>query len=318
MHADGPTRPAALPWPRRLPRRARRWRPRSRCRAAGRAPARRHAARIESAYRRARTARRRPWVRRTCGRPASADRRRVRRHSAAACRPTGRRPYAAGCRVRASMRAISRIGCTVPTSLFACITETSAVSGRSASASCVERDPTEPVDGQHRQRPSLIAQVKRRRHDGRMLDGADHQVALRRAERTRHAQQRQVVGLGRAAGEDDLLRPARRSVRPPDAVPRRRPAQRVGRKGARWTDCRTHRAATAASHRALPAPPGWWRCSRGRWDHSCLKPCWPRGFRSCARPRPHRTAGSAPATSHIAAASPNRSAVMPASSAPTA
>jgi hypothetical protein len=68
-------------------------------------------------------------------------------------------------------------------------------------------DATEPVDGQHSQRPTLIAQVERRCHDRGMFDRADHQVALVRLQCARHTQQRQVVGLGRAARERDLLGP---------------------------------------------------------------------------------------------------------------
>ena len=83
-------------------------------------------------YRRAPTAPRRPGARRTCARTSTGGRRRARRRPPGSCRPPGRRrcgrarharePLAPG-RVRAE---------SVPTSLLASITDTSAVSSRSA------------------------------------------------------------------------------------------------------------------------------------------------------------------------------------------
>lgn len=68
----------------------------------------------------------------------------------------------------------------------------------------IRRDHAKLVDRENCQRPSLIAQMKRRGHDRRMFDRADHQVALLDTQCTRYAQQRKVVGLGGAASQEDL------------------------------------------------------------------------------------------------------------------
>ena len=121
-------RQAAAPPP--SPRRRRR----SRCPSGARTPARRRGSAARPACAAARTARRRPWVRRACGRRCSAPGRRAARRRGRASRPPARRRCGTGCPRAPASAASSAIGCTVPTSLFASWMLTSVVSSRSAAA----------------------------------------------------------------------------------------------------------------------------------------------------------------------------------------
>ena len=110
-------------------------------------------------------------------------------------------------RVRERARAPA-IGWIVPISLLACITDTSAVSSRQArlerrpGGRCRSRRPAGASCVQPR-RASALSVFEHRL----VLDGAGDQVpAARRLERLGGAAQREVVGLGAAAGEHDLGR----------------------------------------------------------------------------------------------------------------
>ena len=150
-------RPAARPSRRGARRRSRsRWRARPRrrrraCPSARRAPDRRRAAAGCTRRRGAAAARRRRPGRRACGRSWSARRRRT------AAKSTGSAPTACTASVwngtpnSCAIAASSAIGCTVPTSLLAHITLTTAAasgSAASASRSVVGRDPAVLVDRQ--------------------------------------------------------------------------------------------------------------------------------------------------------------------------
>jgi len=65
------------------------------------------------------------------------------------------------------------------------------------------RDAARRIDADDRDVPTEFAQMQRRLHHGRMLDGTDYDVSFVR-QRAGDAEQGQVVGLGRAAGEDDF------------------------------------------------------------------------------------------------------------------
>ena len=95
----------------------------------------------------------------------------------------------------------------MPISLLACITETSAVSSVSASRSALGRDDAGRVDRQQRGRPAAAGQRLERVQHRFVLDGAGNQVASPgRLERLGGAADREVVGLGAAAREDDFRR----------------------------------------------------------------------------------------------------------------
>ena len=82
-------------------------------------------------------ARRCPWVRRSCGRRSTADRSSSPRHRAGSCRPPGPRRCGTARRVARHSAPISASGWITPISLWAAMTETSAVRSSSAAA---ERD----------------------------------------------------------------------------------------------------------------------------------------------------------------------------------
>lgn len=101
----------------------------------------------------------------------------------------------------------------------------------------LERDPPETIDGHDRHVPALLTQEHGRRHHGQVLDRADHEMAPGHAERARHAEQRLVVRLGGAAGEDDLLRLSA------DQVGNLMPCLRDGLRGAATPGVRARRGA---------------------------------------------------------------------------
>ena len=114
---------------------------------------------------------------------------------------------------------ISASGCSTPISLLAAITDTRTVSVGHRRAQLVEIDEAVGVDAEPRHAPALalepLARVEHRLVLGR--DG-DDVIAAVAAARAAHALEREVVGLGGAAGEDDLARRWRRSA--PRPAPR--------------------------------------------------------------------------------------------------
>ena len=104
------------------------------------------------------------------------------------------------------MREISAIGCSVPSSLLACITETRTVEERSArrisSGSTTPLDPTRTyvtVD-------ALPLQLRARIQHRGMLDSGRNHVPLRPLRVTHDAEERKIIRLRAAADEHDLLR----------------------------------------------------------------------------------------------------------------
>ena len=100
----------------------------------------------------------------------------------------------------------------------------------------------------------------------RVLDHGRDDVAALRAGRPRDAAHGEVVGLGRAGGEDDVGRQRRRSARPRARARPRRPrggllAERVLAAGGVAEPLREVRQ---HGRRAPPGRPGWSRGGRGR------------------------------------------------------
>ena len=167
--------------------------------------------------------------------------------------------------------ASSATGWTVPTSLFAHITLTSAtLSGsRSIAARSDVRAAARPVasTGSQLDLGALVL--------GQPLHGVEHRVVLdrrgqhppprprvRRAARPVQALDREVVGLGAAAGEDDLAGPrAERLARSARATPRP-PGGPGGPACAATTGCRAGRA-PPSSPRAPRAASAWSPHGRG-------------------------------------------------------
>ena len=117
-----------------------------------------------------------------------------------------------------------------PVSLLACMMETSTVSGRSARrTSSGSTTPSAPTGRRVTATPSRSS-CAQGQHGG-MLDGAGDHVAGRAGRRAHHAQHRQVIGFGAAAGEDDFG-------------------------GRAWISAAICRR--AASRRCLAACPKWW------------------------------------------------------------
>ena len=174
--------------------------------------------------------------------------------------------------------AIAATSVSTPVSLFACISDTRAVSGRKASSTC------DFFDGPVRPRPQpghvealaleLAAGVKARP----MLDARGHDVAPRGSRRARCTQDPEVHALGRTRSQDDRLgrgidearplRPARMRCARPTAFPphARTPGSpaRSDRRGTRPSRRRrVHRAARSrrgrdrsARRRPSLIPPG--------------------------------------------------------------
>ena len=88
--------------------------------------------------------------------------------------------------------------------LLAAMTDTSRVSGRIARFQVGRIDQPLAVDRQLGHRHAQSLQLPAAGQDRRMLDGAGDQVGAGKSGGQQHALQGQVVGLGAAAGEDDL------------------------------------------------------------------------------------------------------------------
>ena len=100
------------------------------------------------------------------------------------------------------MRASSAIGWIVPISLFACMTETSAVSSVSAAFERFRLDDAGLVDRQQRGPPAAAGERLQRDQDRLVLDGGRDEVSpAGRLERFGGAAKCKIVGLGAAAGE---------------------------------------------------------------------------------------------------------------------
>ena len=95
------------------------------------------------------TARRLPWVHRTCAPRPRADRRRGRARRRGSCRRVCTASVWNRAPAARATAASSAMGCTVPTSLLACITETSAVSRRTSAASAGGSTMPRPSTGSH-------------------------------------------------------------------------------------------------------------------------------------------------------------------------
>ena len=112
-------------------------------------------------------------------------------------------------------RASSATGWIVPISLLACITDTIAVSSRQARLERLGADDAGRVDRQEGRPPAAAGEGLERDEHRLVLDGAGNQVPPPGGlERLGDAAQREVVGLGAAAGEHDLGRLGVRSARP--------------------------------------------------------------------------------------------------------
>ena len=249
-------------------RRARRSRARSACPAAGRARGRRRrtAARgAPSAGACARRARRRLAARGSCAPRSTAGRCPSRSTS------SGMRPNACAASVwnrtpRARvMRPIAASGCSTPISLLAAITLTRIVFGSSAASSAARSiRPSAPTG-------SMVTRQPRASRWRQVSSTARCSVATVTmwSPRSRgaggDALDGEVVGLGGAAGEDDVLvRGADRRRRPGGAPLRRRRGCGGRRRDRGSRRCRPGRAATAASRPARADRPASWRGRPGR------------------------------------------------------
>ena len=166
-----------------------------------------------------------------CAGERRADRRRASGPTPESCRPTARRRCERRAPCARAIAASSAIGWIVPTSLLACITETSAVSRRHRlrrarrATACRARRPAATVT-----RPAAPLERLDGVEHGLVLDARRDEVpAAGRLERLGGAANREVVGLGAAGREHDLARHRRRSARPPRRARRRRPPWPAGR-----------------------------------------------------------------------------------------
>ena len=131
------------------------------------------------------------------------------------------------------------MGWRVPVSLFADMMDTSVVSGVIASASLLRSHAPARIDRQPRHAEAfLFLQVLAGVQHRVMLRGAGDHVLSARGVRPREADDREVVRLGAAAGEDDLVRlraeqprqPVARIIdRRPRLAPRRMDARGIAK-----------------------------------------------------------------------------------------
>ncbi len=135
-------------------------------------------------------------------------------------RRPARRRCARGCRGRAAISTTSSIGWSVPTSLLAHITDTSATVDGSRSIDVAQRVDVEPatvVDGQQLDLGDVaLGQPHQRVEDGVVLDGGAQDAGPARVAgpaRPEDALEREVVGLGAARGEHDVAGPAAQGLR---------------------------------------------------------------------------------------------------------
>ena len=197
-------------------------------------------------------------------RTARADRPRAdRRSGRGSRRPARRRCGSSTPRARAS-RAISATGWMVPISLLASMTLTRHVSGRMRRGDRRRIDDPALVDGHvgHLHAEVLLEVAGRAEHRA-VLDRRGDEMPPPRPGQG-HALERQVVALGAAAGEDDLVRVAARARRPPGRAPARARRRRAGRADRGSRDCRTPGADRAPWPGAPPDAPGWSTRSRDR------------------------------------------------------
>ena len=146
---------------------------------------------------------------------------------------------------------------TTPISLLASISDTSSVSARSAGAHGLGRHAAGLVRLDQRDREALLLELLAGVEHRLVLGARAHDVAAAapaRARGARHAEQRQVVGLGGAGGEDDLARRGADQrgdlgARRLDALLRResRPVRGRGGIGLRVPGWSRHSAMTAAT-----------------------------------------------------------------------
>ena len=149
---------------------------------------------------------------------------RTRRSRGAAGRAPARRRCAPGCRGRGRSRRPRATGCTVPTSLLAHITVTSAtLSGSDSTAArnaSMSRRPRRSTSTSSTLAPSLASHISGSSTAwcsiGRAQDA--HPPRVLRAPRPEQALDREVVRLGAAGGEHHLARPA--AQRPRDRLAR--------------------------------------------------------------------------------------------------
>ncbi len=156
----------------------------------------------------------------------------------------------AACAIAAS----SATGCTVPISLFASCTDTSVVSGRMTRASASGcTTPPASTSTSVTSKPCTLREVGGRLEHRLVLDRGDDHVSAARV-REREALDREVVGLGAAAREDDVAGPAaghcgdlgaRRRERPRRLVAEPVAARRVAE---RTREVRPHRLERLAAH----------------------------------------------------------------------
>ena len=175
-------------------------------------------------------------------------------------RRSGRRPRARGTAHRPPRRAAR-----VPISLFAAISETSIVSGRERFSDLLGIHEPVSADRHHRDREPLALQPAARLEHGRRARALVTTCEPLAAERPRRPPHGEVVGLGGAGGEDDLLRlgpdQLRRAARARPRPPRWASAAKRGtcRRG-----CRSARRRTAAWPGARPDRPASSRDDRDR------------------------------------------------------
>ena len=164
------------------------------------------------------------------------------------------------------------MGWTVPTSLFAYMMLTRAVSGPYHRAQAINGDHALPVHRHHVHGESVdpLQVAGGFLHCG-MLDRADHYPVQRRVRRLpgqRNALDGQVVRFRAAGGEGHLAGTALQDLRDAGTGPGERSRGRFAQACGGWRGCRTRRSGTATW---LPGPrggPEWWRRRRGRSRHA--------------------------------------------------
>ena len=140
------------------------------------------------------------------------------------------------------------------------------VSGRSALRQIIRRNQPFAI---HRQagdlKTFLFRQIFEAMQHRVMFDrGGDEMPALG-LEQPRRAEDRQIVALRAAAGENDFARLAAQHFgRPVASIIQQRPRLAADVMHAA-RDCPKPRPETAASPRAPPDPAAWWRCNRNKW-----------------------------------------------------
>ena len=192
----------------------------------------------------------------------------------------------------AAIATTSSIGCSVPTSLLAHITETRATDAGVALDRGAQRGEVEPAGAVDRQQLDLGALVLgepvQRVEHGVVLDrgGEDPRAArVGGAARPEEALEREVVGLGAAGGEHDLAGTAAERPRRSSRATPRRPGGRC-RPEACSEDGLPTRRAGRSSPRPPPAASAWSRRGRGRRSWPAKRTARPQG----GGPPPHRYA----------------------------